>query len=218
MIKIINTYGKQIEFIKGDANNPESEKNNITEYIQKSDGIIHTVGQLIASSESEYNQVNYESAINMANLVDKIDLDKSNNLKKNFVFISAERGLMFPLSLKFSGYIDAKRKAEEALLTNYKNIIPIILRPGLIEDTTERPILTPVSMAFNAVNYLEKNVLNKVLPQIGEKVSLPAASISLDVLAMYAAAGAIGRFSKNAVVYGNDYMNDMDNLKKVDIN
>ena len=205
----LNKYDDRVEQIRGDALDPDSFAN----YLEKSNGIIHTVGKLIScepsSSNLSYNKVNYESAMKIAKLANDFSL----MTKKNFVYISAERGFMYPLSLAFSGYINTKRKAEEKLIKDFPNLNPIILRPGLIADMKERPYLTPLSIAFDISNYLEKNVVNSIVPNLGEKIGLPAGSIELDTLALYAAAGALGKLQEKII--SNDYMNNLNNLSKI---
>jgi nucleoside-diphosphate-sugar epimerase len=204
------TFDERVKFVRGDALNPE----NFKDFISKSDGIIHTVGKLLTceppSSDLSYDKVNYETAMKVANIAN------DSKSKKSFVYISAERGLMFPLSLAFSGYIDSKRKAEAKLMKEFPNLKTFILRPGLITDTKERPYLTPLSIAFDTFNYLEKNVLDKLIPNIGNKANLPAGSIELDTLAIYAAAGSLGKLDEQII--SNDYMKDLSNLRKINFN
>jgi nucleoside-diphosphate-sugar epimerase len=204
----VQTYEDRVEYIRGDAMEPES----FSPYLEKSTGIIHTIGKLISTStdkDDSYDKVNYESAMKVAKIADSL----GTLAKKNFVFISAERGMMFPLSLAFSGYIDSKRKAEEKLLNDFPNLNPVILRPGLINDSKERPYLLPLAYAFDLSNFLEKNVLNSIAPNLGDKLGLPAASIQLDTLCLYAAAGALGKLDMR--IYSNDYMNDLNNLNGI---
>jgi nucleoside-diphosphate-sugar epimerase len=201
---------ERVEFIKGDALNPDS----FSHILEKSTGIINTIGKLLSVDEDKspesYKQTNYESCIKTAQLAN--DLASPTN-KKNYVYISAERGLGFPLSLFFSGYISSKRKAEEKILKDFPNLNPVILRPGLINDTKERPYLLPLYCTANLSNFFEKNVLDKLAPQIGEQLNLPAATIELETLSIYAAAGALGLLEDKII--SNDHMNEMKNLEKV---
>jgi nucleoside-diphosphate-sugar epimerase len=207
----MNKYDDRVEQIKGDALNPDS----FSPYLQKSTGVIHTVGKIISteppSSDLSYDKVNYESAMKIAKLAN--DLSSTSMAKKNFVYISAERGLVFPLSLCFSGYIDSKRKAEEKLLKDFSNLNPIILRPGLITDMKDRPYLYPLSVLFDIGHSIEKNVIDSLVPNLGKNLNLPAGSIELDTLALYATAGALGKLDEK--IYSNDYMRDLNNMRNL---
>lgn len=207
----MNKYDDRVEQIKGNALNPDS----FSPYIQKSTGVIHTVGKIFSTepptSDLSYNKVNYESAMKIAKLTN--DLSLTNNSKKNFVYISAERGLVFPLSLAFSGYVDSKRKAEEKLLKDFPNMNPCILRPGLITDMKDRPYLYPLSILFDMGHCIEKNVIESLSPNLGKRLNLPAGSIELDTLAIYACAGALGKLDEK--IYSNDIMRNLNNLKNV---
>ena len=202
-------FDDRVEFIRGDALNPDS----FAAYLKKSHGVIHTVGKLISleppTSDSSYNKINYETVMNIA----KICEGSSEKERKNFVYISAERGLMFPLSLIFGGYIESKRKAEEKLLKEFPKLNTVILRPGLITDMKERPYLTPLSIAFDLTHLVEKKLVDNILPNAGQKLGLPASSIQLDTLCLYACAGTLGKL--NQKIYSNDYMNDLNNIKNI---
>jgi nucleoside-diphosphate-sugar epimerase len=202
-------FDDRVEFVRANALDPDS----YSPYIEKSTGIIHTVGKLIStdddSSKDSYKSVNHDTALKVAQIANDLAVIS----KKNFVFISAERGLMFPLSLFFSGYLDYKRRAEEKLLKDFPNLNPIVLRPGLINDMKDRPYIQPLAWAFNTHNYIEKNLLDKVFPNIGETLNLPAASIELDTLALYAAAGSLGKIEPG--IYSNDHMNDNNNMTNI---
>jgi nucleoside-diphosphate-sugar epimerase len=202
----LRTFNDRVEYIKGDALNP----NSFSSILKQSSGIIHTIGKLISFDDQSYEKINYEAAIRVAEV--------SNNLvegdvrKKNFVFISAERGFIFPLSIPFGGYINYKRKAEEKLIKDFSNLKLVILRPGLISDLKDRPYLLPLSYLTKVASCFEKNVLENISPRSGEKIGIPAASIELDTLALYAAAGALGKLDMK--IYPNDYMNNLENLSK----
>jgi len=208
----LKKYDDRVEIIKGDALKPEK----FSSYLEKSTGIIHTIGKLISLDKPEeqgsYKNINYEPVIRVA----KICNDFPSLKKKNFVYLSAERGFVFPLSLVFGGYIEYKRKAEIELIKNFQNLNTVILRPGLITDTKERPYLAPISVSFDILNYIEKNLINNVAPNLGQTLELPSASIALDTLSIYAATGAIGKL--NDTIYSNDYMKDLNNLKQIDLN
>jgi nucleoside-diphosphate-sugar epimerase len=197
----LNVFDKRVRYLKGDCLNPETFKNVLTE----STGVIHTIGQLLPEDikGESYYKTNYETCVRVAELLNE------NTKDVNFVYISAERGLAFPMSLLFSGYIESKRKAEKRLL-ELNNIRPVILRPGIIEDPSERPWLMPIALGANVFNKIEKSVLNNVVPNIGDKLNLPARTIYLNTVCLYAIAGAMGKLDKT--VYTNDYMNDIDNM------
>lgn len=205
----LNLFNDRVELVKGDALNPES----ISPFLEKSSGVIHTVGKLISfepsSSDSSYYKINYESAMKVAEICDKFSV----NAQKNFVYFSADRGLMFPFSLIFKGYIENKRKAETRLLNDFK-INPTILRPGLITDSKDRPYLYPLSAAMEMSYFVEKNIIKKIIPNVENYVSLPPPSIELDTLCLYACAGALGKLKGK--IFSNDYMKDLNNLKKID--
>jgi nucleoside-diphosphate-sugar epimerase len=199
----------RVEFIKGDALMPDT----FSPIIQKSTGIIHTVGKLISldndESHDSYNKVNYESCMKVAQLAN----DFSSLTKKNFVYISAERGHPFPLSLIFNGYINTKRKTEERLLHDFPNLNTVILRPGFINDSKERPHYLPFYYAANISNFIEKNILNNISPTLGDTLNLPSQGIESDVLSVYAVAGALGKLDMKII--SNDYMNDMNNIREI---
>ena len=69
---------------------------------------------------------------------------------------------------------------------------------------------------FDTFNYLEKNVLDRLIPNIGNIANLPAGSIELDTLAIYAAAGVLGKLDEQII--SNDYMKDLSNLRKINFN
>jgi hypothetical protein len=199
----------RINYIKGDALNPEEFK----EILKSSTGVIHSIGTLITSDSEKYNIINKQTCIRPARIIS--DLYNSGIIKEkvNFVYISAERGLPFPLSLKFGGYIQSKREAEKALCDKEKmfGINPIILKPGFVKDNTDRIWSIPLFYGVNLVNFAEKNILSKVNASIGKTLELPAAGIELEYLARYAAAGAAGDLDKN--VYSNDEM--IENYQKL---
>lgn len=192
----------RVKIIKGDALKPEGFKDVLLE----STGIIHTIGTLITTDNNKYFKINKETALTTAKYANEI-IGSSNPTKKlNFVYVSAERGLPFPLSLKFGGYLEAKRQAEKELLDTNKfpNLNAIILRPGFVKDNKDRAWSVPLYYGVNLVNFAEKNLLQKIAPGIGEKLQLPAQGIELETLAKYASAGASGRLDKN--IYSNDEM------------
>jgi len=202
----LKTFNDRVEYIKGDALNPQTFSN----ILKQSSGIIHTVGKLISFDDQSYEKINYDTAIRIAEVSN--NLVQGDERKKNFVFISAERGFIFPLSIPFGGYINYKRKAEEKLLKDFSNLNTVILRPGLISDLKDRPYLLPFSYLTKVASCFEKNVLENISPRSGEKIGIPASSIELDTLSIYAVAGALGKLCMK--IYPNDYMNNLENLRK----
>jgi nucleoside-diphosphate-sugar epimerase len=203
----LNSFNDRVEHIKGDALHPES----FIEIIKQSTGIIHTIGKLISLEDKSYEMINYETAIRIAESAN--NLAEKEKTKKNFVYISAERGFIFPLSIPFGGYINYKRKAEEKLIKDYPNLNPIILRPGLITDIKKRPYLMPLGYLTKITSCFEKNVLENISPHAGEKIGIPASNIELETLSLYAAAGALGKLDMK--IYSNDYMNNLDYLSRI---
>lgn len=199
---------KRTEYLKGNALQPEQFK----DILEKSDAIVHSIGKLLTNNQ-EYMKINYETCIRIAEVANNNNYHNNDNLKKIFVYISAERGLSFPLNIPFSGYIESKRKAEKELISRFKNIKPIILRPGMVYDAKERASLFPLYSMSNVINCAEKTFLDKILPNKGEKLGLPPAGIELEALASFAAAGALGKLKYT--VYSNDYMNKIENLIKI---
>jgi len=199
----------RVTYVKGDALNPEEFK----EILQNSTGVIHSIGTLISGNPEKYNIINKETCLRPANLIS--ELFSSGNIKEkiNFVYVSAERGLPFPLSIKFGGYIQSKREAERALCDSEKmlGINPIILKPGFVKDNTDRIWSVPLFYGVNLANFAEKNILSKISSTIGESFQLPSAGIELEYLARYAAAGAAGELDNT--VYSNDEM--IENYQKL---
>lgn len=203
-------HDKRVSAVKGDALNPEGFKDVLLE----STGIIHSIGTLITSDNNKYHKMNKETALATAKYAN--ELNSSNARKINFVYLSAERGLPFPLSLKFHGYIEAKRQAEQELLdqSKFANLNAIVLRPGFVKDSKDRVWSVPLYYGVNLVNFAEKNLLQKIVPGIGEKLQLPAQGIELETVAKYAAAAAAGSLEKH--VYANDEMiRDVQKLKLI---
>ena len=182
----------RIKNIKGDALNPES----FADVLSNSTGVIHSVGALMTladnASSKSYEMMNKQTALRPANYIN----EHSKILNKiNFVYISAERGLTFPLSLLFSGYIKTKRETEEAL-SKLNKLSLTILKPGVIKDNKTRPMIMPIYHAVNLLNSVEKNILNKLCSNIGEKLQLPSEGTELEILAEIAARSALGQISK----------------------
>jgi nucleoside-diphosphate-sugar epimerase len=188
--------------VKGDCMNPEP----FADIIKESTGIIHSIGILLTNDAQKYDDFNRKTCINVANIAN------DNKHKTNFVYISAERGIPFPLSLKYGGYITAKRKCEEELLNKYTNLNTVILRPGFVVDQRDRSWSVPLSYGVNLVNFVEKSLFDKVFP-LGEKLQLPAHETQLSTLAHYAASGALGNMEGK--IYPNSYLLDPQNYKHI---
>jgi hypothetical protein len=197
---------KRFEIIKGDCLSPSS----FEDIIKNSTGIIHSIGVLLTNDNQQYNLQNKETCLRVAQIADR----STKKDKINFVYISAERGIPFPLSLKYHGYIDTKRLCEKNLLS-YQNINPIILRPGFVKSDTKLWTY-PIYYGVNAAHFLEKNILSKISSKLGESLELPSKGIELDTLAHFAAAGALGKLNPQEI-YSNDYLNEKVNLDKINL-
>jgi uncharacterized protein YbjT (DUF2867 family) len=193
-----NKFDERVNMIKGDAYDPQS----FADAIKESTGIIHSIGALFTDTET-YHKMNKETALRVAEIANQ------NKYKTNFVYISASRGMAFPLSLKYHGYIESKREAEKGLLSNFPNLNTIILRPGVVKSE-EKGWTVPVYHSVNLAAAAEKLILNKIVPNIGEKLQLPTKGIDINVLARFATSGALGNLSPNEI-YSNDFMNDKQN-------
>lgn len=188
-------FDDRVQIIKGDCANPESFK----EIISSSTGIIHSIGTLFSFDANEYDRLNRQTCIEVAKIA-------NNNIHiTNMVYISAERGIPFPLSLKFKPYIDTKRRCEDQLLNEYTNLNTYILRPGFVKDARDRLWSLPLYYCVNFVNFIERMVLNRISKKIGEALELPAHGINLDIVAQYAASASLGRLGGKQI-YSNDYM------------
>ncbi len=199
-----NSFGiedPRLEIIKGNSLSP----NSFEDVINESTGIIHSIGVLLAAGD-KYNLMNKETCLRVAEIANS----KSKDPKVNMVYVSASRGLPFPLSVFFGNYGKSKRECEEKLLSNYSNLNPVILKPGFVKSSTERSWSVPLYHGVNLCAAIEKNLLNPISPKIGETLELPGRGIELDVLAAYAASGAVGELvkgdGKDGHVYSNDFM------------
>jgi nucleoside-diphosphate-sugar epimerase len=195
---------KRVEVIKGDCLSPSS----FEDIIRNSTGIIHSIGVLLTNSNQEYHLQNKETCLRVAKIADEAGKGE----KINLVYVSAERGLPFPLSLKYHGYIESKRECEKAL-ESFQNINPIILRPGFVKSDTKKWTL-PIYYSVNAAHFIEKNILSKLYSNIGNSLQLPSDGIELDTLAHFAAAGALGKLNPHEI-YSNDFLNNRMNLDKI---
>jgi nucleoside-diphosphate-sugar epimerase len=193
----------RLTVIKGDCMNPDS----FADVIRESTGIIHSIGVLLTNEPQKYDDFNRKTCVNVAKIANE------NKHPTNFVYISAERGLPFPLSLKYGGYIEAKRKCENELLNTYTYLNTVILRPGFVVDAKDRNWSVPLSYGVNLSNFIESNLLNKLGP-IGEKLQLPAHGTPLDTIAHFAASGALGQLPGHQI-YDNQYLLDSRNYKKI---
>lgn len=184
---------KRIEIVKGDALNP----NDLSNVLGECTGVIHSIGALLTTSADDspysYEMKNHQSAIRPAALINSFPT----KIKKvNFVYVSAERGLPFPLSLRFSGYINTKKQTERELI-ELENLNSIILRPGMVKDNKLRSWSIPIFYAVGAVNMIEKCFLSKINSNLGETLQLPSRGTELDILADTASKAALGLTQKN---------------------
>jgi uncharacterized protein YbjT (DUF2867 family) len=200
-LKYLGPKDDRLEIIKGDCLNPSS----FEEIIKKSTGIIHSIGVLLTNDNNKYHLINKETCLRVAK--------EANNLKKddkiNFVYVSAGRGLPFPLSLKFHGYIESKRECEQSLINDFTNLNPIILRPGFVKSN-EKLWTVPLYHGVNTCEFIERNLISKIFPGLGDKLQLPTSGIELDDLAHFAVAGALGKLNAGQF-YSNDYLKDKHN-------
>jgi nucleoside-diphosphate-sugar epimerase len=194
----------RLTVIKGDCMNPES----FTNIIKESTGIIHSIGTLITNDPKQYDDMNRKTCTNVAKIANE------NSHLTNFVYISAERGLPFPLSIQFPGYLKAKRDCEEDLLKVYNRLNSVILRPGFVMDPIDRNWSVPLYYGVNLASIVEKKFLDKVANGLGEKLQLPAHGIPLKTLAHYGAAGALGKLDGHKI-YPNSYLLDPSNYKEI---
>lgn len=197
-------FDHRVESIKGDCLHPTA----FEDIIKKSTGIIHSIGLLFAET-ANYHLMNKETCLRVA----KIANESEHKEKPNFVYISAERGIPFPLSLKFHGYIESKRECEKEL-NKLSNINSIILRPGFVKST-EKAWTLPIYYGVNLAELVDKKLISKINSNAGEALQLPSRGIDLDVLAHFAAAGALGNLKPN--IYPNDYLNDKTNFKDLNL-
>jgi nucleoside-diphosphate-sugar epimerase len=197
-----NKKDERVEIVKGDCLNPST----FEEVIRQSTGIIHSIGILFGNDE-QYQKANKESCLRVAKMANE------NKNKVNFVYLSASRGIPFPLSLKYSGYIKSKRECEKELLHSFHNINPIILRPGFVKSK-EKPMTIPIYYGVNSAEFFERKILNKISPNLGQKLELPSKGIELDVLTKWITAGALGMLMSDEI-YSNDYMNIKENYEKL---
>lgn len=184
----------RLDIVKGNALNIE----DIKDPLGKSSGVIHAIGTLVSlkskNEEGSYNKLSTETVKTSLNALKEKVNSQSSLSKVNYVYISAERGLPFPLSLLLSGYIESKREAEKILL-NSEYVNPAILRPGVICHPKIRNWSVPLYYSVNLVSFIEKNLLDKVI-KIGDPLQLPARGTLLDNLGEYAVKGALGNLGK----------------------
>jgi nucleoside-diphosphate-sugar epimerase len=188
-------FDDRVQIIKGDCLKPEP----LQDIIKESTGIVHSIGALFSFDANIYDKLNRQTCIEVAKIAN------NNTHKTNFVYISAERGIPFPLSLKFKPYIETKRRCENQLMNEYTNLNTIILRPGFVMDARDRSWSIPLYYGVNLVNFAEKAILNKVSDKIGRCLELPAHGIALDTVAHYAASAAVGKL-EGKKIYNNEFM------------
>jgi nucleoside-diphosphate-sugar epimerase len=201
----VNFNDSRVEGVQGDCLYPAT----FQDIIKKSDGIIHSIGVLFTTDNEKYHLMNKETCLRVA----KIANDSNRPQKPNLVYVSASRGIPFPLSLKFHGYIDAKRECEKRLKEEFPNINPIILRPGFVKSW-QKKWTYPIYYSVGAVEFAERLLLNRISSSLGEKLQLPSKGIDVDTLANFACYGALGLLNPGQI-YDNDYMNNRDNLVKL---
>lgn len=175
-------------------------KDDLKPILSQCNGVIHSIGTLVTfdkNGPNSYDTLGRQTALIAAEVL------KENSGITNFVYISAQRGLPFPLSILFGDYIKSKRKAEEEL-KSMKHLNTTILLPGVVCDPKIRSWSIPLYHSVNILNSFEKTVLGKISPQIGDKLNLPSRGTMLDNLANYAAKGALGELDKN--IYSADEM------------
>ena len=184
-----NKFDERVEVIKGDCLYPTT----FEDQIKKSTGIIHSIGVLLTNDTQKYHLMNKESCLRVAKIA-----NESKN-KANFVYVSASRGIPFPLSIKYHGYIESKRECEKSLLESYPNLNPVILRPGFVKSN-EKWWTVAIYLSVNSAELAERHLLNKLSPTLGERMQLPSSGIELETLSNFACAGALGLL-KNKEIY-----------------
>lgn len=200
-----NEMDNRVEIIKGDCLYPGT----FEDIIKKSFGIIHSIGVLFTNDNKNYHMMNKETCLRVAEIAN----DPLRTHKTNFVYISAMRGIPFPLSLKYGGYLESKRECEKKLLNDFPNINPIILRSGFVKSD-EKKWTIPLYYGVNASEAIERRVIQKIIPNLGEKLQLPSSGIERDTLAHFAIAGALGKLEPRQI-YSNDYLNDKKNKREL---
>lgn len=139
-----------VEYVKADVFDTERYKDKV----QDADVIIHSMGVLLDSTVTKnakpgdngsYEKVNYESAKVLADLASSFE-----NKKRKFIYLSANRAPPF-----LPRYIETKHRAEE-YISRLDNLSFVALRPGLILDHGERPLLTPLGYLADIGNCVTK--------------------------------------------------------------
>ena len=194
-------YDDRVEFVKGNALHPE----DFAHLIKKSTGVVHSIGTLLTLKPKDDPDSYYSlSYLTCQKIVDIIENESLKN-KINFAYVSAGRGLIFPLSLIFSGYIDNKRAAEKLIFSKeLRNINPTVFRPGVIKDAIDRPISVPIYHVANFYSMLEEKVYNKAFPGIGEKLNLPVEGTELADLATCIAKAVLGEIEGGKIYENKD--------------
>jgi nucleoside-diphosphate-sugar epimerase len=151
---------QNIEYIKGDALKPES----FVQSLRDSDVIIHTIGTLLDStilkcqeknSEGSYEQINYETAKNIAELANSFT-DK----KRRFIYLSANRAPPF-----LDRYLDTKLKAE-MFLQICDNLEFFSFRPGFIIDKESRFYSEPFGHLIDQLHTIQNDTPLKNLSNL----------------------------------------------------
>lgn len=149
-----------VDYVKADVFNTQQYR----EKIKDADVVIHSMGVLLDSSvtknakpgdEGTYEKVNYESAKVLADVANSFD-DK----KRKFIYLSANRSPPF-----LPRYLETKLKAEE-YINGLSNLSFVALRPGVIVDSSERPITMPLGYLADIGNFINRTSLFQSLKGI----------------------------------------------------
>lgn len=152
--EITEPWGARVNWIKGDAMNP----NSFESVLQDSDAVVHTIGTLIDTSitqgkkpgqEGTYEHMNRETA--------KAIGQKLSEIKgKKLVFLSASKAPPF-----LQRYITNKFQAEEFLF-GLPHLRTTVLRPGFIYSEND-PLKKGLSYVVNGYAHLF-NFINGITP------------------------------------------------------
>ena len=99
------------------------------------------------------------------------------------------------------------------MLNNCPDLIPVILKPGLVWSENERAWTVPIKLATDFGYALNKNVISN-LPgnQVIQGFLPQSESIHLRVLSDFVIKGALGELDNNKV-WSNEEMNRLANQK-----
>ena len=108
-----------------------------------------------------------------------------------------------------------KEQAEAFLLNNCPELIPVILKPGLVWHENERAWTVPFKLASDFGYALNKNVISHIPGNQAIQGFLPQSeSIHLRVLTDFVIKGALGELDYNqSRVWFNEEMNRIANQK-----